>query len=184
MKYVFVDLDEVLIHTSALYNEPLSKNLANDYAQATFDGDPCLYVAALRPGAHTLLSRIRQIVPTERVFMLTSSTREYSKKWNEAFGFNFHTIYHREDIKNRYFEPLMASQFPDAEAYHIDNLPRHENNSKVEFLKAIDPYPTYIEVSEYYSSPAHDFTEFEINDIIAHIVAPERKDRRFDNRRW
>lgn len=173
-KYVFVDLDECLIHTSVF--SPKEK-LAPGFAQARFKNDRCLYVAQIRPGAHELLRRIREIVPAERVFMLTSSVKEYAHHWNREFGFNFAAIYHRRDIQDSDLEPLDASKFPNAATYLIDNLPRSMNGGKIGFLRAIDPEPTYVQVSEFIRSPDDDFTERELSDIIACITAPVRRDR-------
>lgn len=176
-KYVFVDLDECLIHTSVFYRSPPREKLAPGFAQAKFKSDSCLYVAQIRPGAHELLRRIREIVPSERVFMLTSSVKEYAHRWDKEFGFNFAAIYHRSDIELCDHEPLTTARFPNANAYLIDNLPRNMNGGKIGFLRAIDPEPTYIQVSEFIRSPDDDYTEKELGDIISCITAPVRKDR-------
>lgn len=177
MKYVFVDLDEVLIHTEYFYGKKPSEEKVDGFAQ--WFSHPYLYVARIRPGALELLRRIREIVPSERVFMLTSSVKDYAHNWNTVHGLGFepHQIYHREDIYNCSVEPLDAKRFPDAEVYHIDNLPRWENGGKIQFLSAIDETPTYIQVTEFRTSPKDDFTQFEIDDVIAHITAEKRNDR-------
>ena len=174
MKYIFVDLDECLLHTSYFYGQKPSDDLAKGYGQ--FHAGNYLYVAELRPGALDLLKRIREIVPTERVFMLTTSVADYAAHWNEYFGLGFQPdqIYSREHIQNL---DIDAAKFPQAEAYHIDNLSRGENRMKIQFLRQIDHTPTYIQVTEFIESPRDDFTEKELSEVIGTITADTRLDR-------
>lgn len=168
MKYVFIDLDECLLHTTYFYKRDID-SVAEGFG--IFKDESYTYVARLRNGALDLLKRIREIVPEERVFMLTSSVEDYANHWNSLFnlGFAKHQIYSRNDIQNCRTEPLYRSKFPEAETYLIDNLPRHENRMKIEFLRAVDSNPTYIQISEFYRSPENDLLEEEINSIIDKI---------------
>jgi hypothetical protein len=177
-KYLFVDLDEVLIHTRVLYTGVPS---ATPYPEGwgEYLDERIKYVAQFRPGARDLLKQLREIVPTERVFMLTSSVDDYANNWNNTFdlGFKKHQIYHRSDIERSSLEPLDVKSFPEAQAYLIDNLPKGMNRGKIQFLKAIDPNPTYLQVSEFIRSPDDDLTQSEIDSVISHITASERHDR-------
>lgn len=180
MKNVFVDLDETLIHVCdfSRQSDIPKQNLAVDQGQITID-DIC-YVAELRPGALELLHKIREIVSKEKVFMLTASIEQYACHWNEFFdlGFNTKQIYHRTDIRNRIAEPLDITYFQKAEVCLIDNLPRHDNFEKIQFLKVIDPKMIYIQISEFIRSPDHNLTRDEIDEIISCIV--HRTDRRIN----
>ena len=168
MKYIFLDLDECLLHTTYFYKEDIDSVVEGF---GIFKDESYTYVAQLRNGALDLLKRIREIVPEKRVFMLTSSVEDYANHWNSLFklGFAKHQIYNQKDIENCRIEPLCRSRFPEAETYLIDNLSRHENRSKIEFLRAIDSNPTYIQISEFFRSPKDDLTEEEINSIIDKI---------------
>jgi hypothetical protein len=183
-KYIFVDLDEVLIHTSVFWSN--KRHPAPEIeilpGWGEFTEGSYRYVAQLRPGAKEMLQRIRtEIAPQERVFMLTTSVADYASHWNKTFdlGFQEHQIYSRRHIEDSGVEGLDPTKFPNAHAYHIDNLPRQCNGGKVRFLRWIDPTPTYIEVSEFIRSPDQDLTAHELEDIMKHLSAPERHDRRF-----
>ena len=112
-KYIFVDLDETLIHCNPWNDEPTegSKTVTIEHNDT--------YRAVLRPGALELLKVLRGIAPC---YILTAATKDYAEGWNEAFGLGFDKseIYHRGDINIR--GGIQLSGFPNAQSYLIDNL--------------------------------------------------------------
>ena len=159
-KYIFVDLDETLIHCEYWKDEPRegSKIIKIDHNDT--------YRAVLRPGALKLLKVLREIAPC---YILTAATQEYAESWNRVFklGFKNSQIYHRDDINIR--GGIQLSGFPNAQSYLIDNLPRRDNMSKIKFLNLIDPIPKYFNIKAYYGYEAQDLTAEMIQEIVDFI---------------
>jgi FMN phosphatase YigB (HAD superfamily) len=155
-KYIFVDLDETLIHCDPWSVEPRKGD-----KEITLDGKDA-YRALLRPGALELLKALREIAPC---YILTAATQDYAEGWNREFdlGFQKEDIYSRHAIARREFE---ESKFPPGQTYLIDNLPRHENRSKIEFLREIDSVPKYFNIKPYYSYETQNLTVEMIQEIV------------------
>jgi len=149
-KYIFVDLDETLIHCNLWIDE-----IREGESVITLDvpGKGEEYRALLRPGALDLLAELRKIAPC---YILTASVQDYARAWNEKFnlGFENKDIYSREHIVNRHID---VSKFTDPAAYLIDNLPRQENRDKIQFLKMLDLFPKYYNIKAY-----HGFKNFDL----------------------
>jgi len=158
-KYIFVDLDETLIHCNPWNDEPIegSKVIKLEHNDT--------YRAVLRPGAHELLKALRAIAPC---YILTAAVQDYAEGWNKVFelGFNKSDIYSRKDISNL---KIKESKFPNARTYLIDNLPRHENRSKIEFLREVDSVPKYFNIKPYYGYETQDITAYMIQEIVKFI---------------
>lgn len=155
-KYIFVDLDETLIHCNPWNNEPRkgSKTITLEHNDT--------YTAVLRPGALELLKALREIAPC---YVLTAAVQDYAEGWNLEFdlGFNNEDIYSRNAIALRQFD---ESKFPPGHTYLIDNLPRYENRSKIEFLRDIDSVPKYFNIKPYYGFEIQDLTPKMIQEIV------------------
>jgi hypothetical protein len=155
-KYIFVDLDETLIHCDPWNNEPIegSKVITLEHNDT--------YRGLMRPGAHELLKALRAIAPC---CILTAAVQDYAEGWNKVFGlgFNESDIYHRKDISDRV---IGKSKFPNAQTYLIDDLPRSENRSKIEFLREIDSVPKYFNIKPYYGFETQDLTVEMIQEIV------------------
>ena len=155
-KYIFIDLDETLIHCDPWNDEPRegSKVITIEHNDT--------YRAVPRPGAYDLLKALRAIAPC---YILTAATQDYAEGWNEVFGFGFDKsdIYHRKDIRDRV---IGESKFPNAQTYLIDNLPRHENRSKIDFLREIDSVPKYFNIKPFYGFETQNLTQEMIQEIV------------------
>lgn len=153
--YIFVDLDETLIHTYD-YHETPCKCAVN----VVMNTDE-IYKTSLRPGAHEFLAKLREI---GEVRMLTIATYDYAVKMNELFKFNFalDDIYAREHIQSPSIN-LEPAEF----VYLFDNLPLRENRRKIEFLRAvtINKIPSYIQVKEYRGGQRFPFNKEEIDHL-------------------
>lgn len=160
-KYIFVDLDETLIYCNPWNDEPIkgSKIITLEHNDT--------YRAALRPGALELLKVLREIAPC---YILTAAIQEYAEGWNNEFklGFKNSQIYHRNDINIR--GGIQLSGFPNAQSYLIDNLPRRDNMSKIEFLNLIDPIPKYFNIKPYYGYESQDLTPEMIQEIVTFVT--------------
>jgi hypothetical protein len=136
--YIFIDLDETLIHTFEDWENPTP-----DAVQINIDTDT--YNTSLRPGALEFLKQMRD---TGDVFMLTIAYTQYALKMNEVFnlGFQPSEIYARENIQDE-----AISLPPRDRVFLFDNLPRRENRLKIEFLRAVSTKgnPFYIQAKEY-----------------------------------
>lgn len=136
--YIFVDLDETLIHTYDYHETPCKCAVP-----VTIEGTE--FKTSLRPGAKEFLAKLREI---GEVRMLTIATYEYAKVMNALFEFNFalDDIYAREHIQSPSIN-LEPAEF----VYLFDNLTLRENRRKVEFLRCvtINKVPSYIQVKEY-----------------------------------
>jgi len=155
-KYIFVDLDETLIHCDTWNDEPIkgSKVITLEHNDT--------YRALMRPGALELLKALRAIAPC---YILTAAVQNYAEGWNKVFrlGFDKSDIYHRKDISNL---KIKESKFPNAQTYLIDNLPRHENRSKIEFLREIDSVPKYFNIKPFYGFETQNLTQEMIQEIV------------------
>jgi hypothetical protein len=159
-KYIFIDLDETLIRCDPWSVEPREGD-----KEITLD-DKLTYRAFLRPRAHELLKALREIAPC---YLLTAATQDYSEGWNHEFdlGFKNEDIYSRNAIAFRQFD---ESKFPPGHTYLIDNLPRYENRSKIEFLREIDPAPKYFNIKEYCGFESQNLTVEMIQEIVDSVT--------------
>jgi hypothetical protein len=159
-KYIFVDLDETLIHCDPWNDEPREGSKV-----ITLENNDT-YRAVLRPGALELLKALREIASC---YILTAAVQDYAEGWNKAFGLGFDKdsqIFHRNDIRDRVIgKPV----FPNAQSYLIDNLPRHENRTKIQFLNLIDSKPNYFNIKPYYGLKTQDITVEMIQEIVDFI---------------
>lgn len=154
--YIFVDLDETLIHTYDYHETPCKGAVPVTVEDVEFK-------TSLRPGAKEFLAKLREI---GEVRMLTIATYEYAKVMNVLFEFNFalDDIYAREHIQSPSIN-LEPAEF----VYLFDNLPLRENRRKVEFLRCvtINKVPSYIQVKEYRGGKRFPFDTDEINRLIS-----------------
>jgi phosphoserine phosphatase len=141
---IFVDLDETLIHTFMQYD---GENVTGDAVPVKVPGDKIPYQTSLRKGSKEFLQRLRELGD---VRMLTAATTDYANAMNRKFGFGFTSsqIYAREDIAAGAFAPNF---FGECKVYLYDNLPRHENRSKIVFLRPLGNVE-YVQVSGYYGN--------------------------------
>jgi FMN phosphatase YigB (HAD superfamily) len=167
-KYIFVDLDETLISTTFVgRTRPDTGGMAISYIQLigneTEEVD--YYRVRLREGARMLLNELRAVAP-EHVRLLTAAQRDYAEAINTLYQFGFSTddIHSREDMRAG---NLTARDFPAGDVYLIDNLPRHENRVKIDYLRAItDGDINYIKVAEYFGHIENDFAFGDIQGIL------------------
>lgn len=181
MKYIFVDLDETLIHTTTY-----RRNAPIDIRSIDLgDGDVSdPYYAELRPGAMQLLSALRAI-PDSRVMMLTTAVTAYAEGFNREFnlGFEDREIFAREDMIEGGID---AASFSDAKLVALidDRTRQYHRQHKIPFLSnLIDSTPSpdenfvFIQVPEFLGSlfrvggapKARDGVEF-TPEAIADIV--------------
>jgi hypothetical protein len=179
-KYIFVDLDECLFHSRPLGGYRTEAEMLIKPGEALINArkpeDPedydDFYGSHLRPGAIEFLNELRKI-PDSRLSVLTSSVTPYANACNKAHGLGFDPkqIYAREELRDMYLDPDSFGDGPGP-VYLIDNLPRHENRIKVNFLREIATNNVrYIKVPEYWGDPELDrvFDSFLINDILRQI---------------
>ena len=157
--YIFVDLDETLIHTLQPF---FGEEPTNDSVKVKIPGEKEYYDTILRQGAVYFLHELRT---KGKVFILTAATADYAAAMNAKFGFGFAEgeIYSREDISFGNLDPKL---FGEGNVYLFDNLPRRENRSKIEFLRAICKEVNYIQVPAFYYNETAAFT----HEIIKHLV--------------
>ena len=74
-------------------------------------------------------------------------------------------IYSREDIQTGQVDPKL---FGEGTVYLFDNLPRHENHSKIRFLRPLGN-TNYIKVHDFYSNKTAAFTHEEIKELVSNI---------------
>jgi hypothetical protein len=133
-KYIFIDLDETLIHSQYAYG-----NLPGGATRIVFP-DGSKYYTTLRPGAKEFLKLVRERYSD--VYMLTAACREYAHMMVDTFdlGFDRGNIYAREDTQNSHVEKL---NFPVGRSVLVDDLPDNGFNlpleSKKAFLSDIGP---------------------------------------------
>ena len=137
--YIFVDLDETLIHSYDIHEIPSVHAVEVD-VQGQF------FKTRLRPGAKDFLAQLREI---GEVRMLTVATRDYALKMNETFGLGFTAgdIWSREHLQGGYSIDLE----PVEKVYLFDNLQLKQNRLKINLLRgaAKNKTPSYIQVKEY-----------------------------------
>jgi hypothetical protein len=136
--YIFVDLDETLIHTFEDWEDPTA-----DAIEVEVSGQRLR--TSLRPGALDLLAQLRAI---GSVHLLTIACADYAAKMNQYFGFGFsgQEIYPREKIQDK-----MIDLPPRDQVVLLDNLPRRENRNKIEFLRKVSSKGkvSYLQCAEY-----------------------------------
>lgn len=160
IKYIFVDLDETLIHTFDSWEDREGDKVESFILS---DGDE--YVTCLRPGALEFLAKLRELGD---VYMLTAATKEYASKINLLFnlGFKVKDIYSREDVcKN------ILSLEPANLVFLIDNLDKRDNYSKLQFLRAASKtkVTNYIQCQTYKGGNTLPLDEEQIESIISRI---------------
>jgi hypothetical protein len=174
-KYVFVDLDETLIHTNvykeeATLDRELQINIGNNkHAE--------IYVSQLRVGAHKLLEELRQTVGNDRVFMLTVSMWDYASRNNNMhkLGFPESQIYSREHIRRRVAILKMEEVTENSQAYLIDNLSAFELGDKFSLISRELGFSSknihLFKISSYYGDidGSDDISETERNHIMTLI---------------
>ena len=139
-KYVYVDLDETLIHSTPLHGS-IPPDFVARPGEIMFDTGtpqyPDVYHSIQRPGSAELLYCLRQLVGAENVFMLTVATIDYALPINRGFqlGFPDDQIYAREHLHgNSKYRQVKRKSDPEAKAYLLDNLPRYELGGKLAFI--------------------------------------------------
>ena len=182
MKYIFVDLDECVLHSNFLgahFNPGAKKDRV--IAKATkvygpvFELDRELYTTKMRPGALDLLRRLREIYGNEYVRVLTSSVTSYANKNNEIHGFGFRPdqIFAREDMNKMNFgiKEKVIPFIPGRVAL-IDNLPPRDNHEKLEYLHPLldRGFVSYVTVTEFWGyEDDYPFDDKYISEIVERI---------------
>lgn len=150
---VYFDLDECLIHCEV---RPFPEQTHRFMLE---DGE---YFLALRPQAVEAIECARRFVGNERVFILTTSVRDYARTINTicSFGFDKKNILTREDLNSYMHRVRLAyashkeiSPHPTANKRNklIDNLPMRDNEDKISFI-GINPKlnVNYLQVTDYW----------------------------------
>jgi hypothetical protein len=161
---IFVDLDETLIHTfMPFWGETPTKD-AETVSLSGPTGKEEEYQTALRQGALHFLQILRNLGD---VYILTAATKDYANAMNRHFGLGFikGQIYSREDVQSGQADP---KYFGDGAVYLYDNLPRHENRSKIIFLRPLGNV-NYVQVKEFYNNRTAAFTHEEIKELVSNI---------------
>lgn len=157
--YIFVDLDETLIHTFEDWEDPTA-----DAIEVEVSGQRLQ--TSLRPGALDLLAQFRAI---GNVHMLTIACADYAAKMNQQFGFGFsgQEIYPREKIQDK-----MINLPPRDQVTLLDNLPRRENRNKIEFLRKVSTKGkiSYLQCAEYRGHPDFSFDQENIKFFVKKII--------------
>lgn len=147
-KYIFVDLDETLIHTVGFYSGTDMPN----YKKVSLSKHES-YNTRLRPCSIAFLEAARE---KAKVFMLTVATKDYAIAMNEVFslGFKAEDIYSREDIRRK---PIKRLQIEPGAIWLFDNLPSNYNDEKCAFLAHLG-HLNYVQVFEldHYSADSLD----------------------------
>lgn len=160
--YIFVDLDETLIHTFLSFH---GETPTKDAVKVKISEEEKPYDVVLRQGALYFLQLLRN---TGKVYMLTAATTDYAAAMNLEFhlGFTSQDMYSREDIAAG---NLDVNLFGEGNVYLFDNLPRHENRSKIEFLRDINPTINYIQVPTFYDNRTAPLTREIIEQLVGRI---------------
>jgi hypothetical protein len=157
--YIFVDLDDTLIHTFEDWEDPTADAIEIEVSGQTLK-------TSLRPGALDLLAQFRAV---GNVNMLTIACADYAAKMNQQFGFGFsgQEIYPREKIKNK-----MIDLPPRDQVVLLDNLPRRENRNKIEFLRKVSTKGkvSYLQCIEYHGHPDFGFNQENIQFFLKKIT--------------
>ena len=105
--------------------------------------------------------------------MLTIATKEYALEMNRVFslGFPEERIYSRRDVSN-----LSVDLIPAERSVLFDNLSRHENRKKIEFLRKTckTRIPEYIQVQEYLGGEQFPFSPVKIKELLKQLDEPNR----------
>lgn len=153
--YIFVDLDETLIHSYDIHEIP-----SVDAVDVNVRGQ--FFKTRLRPGARDFLAKLREI---GEVRMLTIATNDYAVKMNETFdlGFVASDIWSREYLQGGYSIDLE----PVEKVYLFDNLQLKQNRLKVNLLRGavLNKTPTYIQVKEYLGTDHFPLDKEEISRL-------------------
>lgn len=161
--YIFVDLDETLIHTYDSHETPCKCAVPVTVEDIKFK-------TSLRPGAKEFLAKLREI---GSVRMLTIATYDYAIEMNKLFdlGFAEKDIYARHHIQNPTID-LKPAEF----VYLFDNLPLRENRRKIEFLRCVtaNKLPSYVQVKEYRGGQRFPLDADEINRLISTLHGSNR----------
>ncbi len=158
---IFVDLDETLIHTFM----PAWGETPSEDATTVFLGPSEQYDTVLRQGAIHFLHLLRS---KGQVYILTAATNDYANAMNKTFelGFDTNQIFSREDIQSGSINP---ASFDRGTVYLFDNLPRHENHSKIKFLRPLGEVK-YVQVGAFYNNEvSRHYTHDHIDELIACI---------------
>ena len=160
---IYWDIDETLIHTTM--RPPNQEHIV----LALNDGG--MYYTILRPCAKRLIEFSRELVGAARVHILTTATRDYAQEVNRLAGWGFKN----DDIFAREDQASHSRNFPTAYGgYHseidphiythkdnvlIDNLPRRENQVKIDFIGIGKTENTnYLKIDDYYGVEFSDST--------------------------
>ena len=147
-KYIFVDLDETLIHSIGLHT---GRDMPN-YKKISLSKKES-YNTRLRSCSLAFLEAARK---KAKVFMLTVATKDYALAMNKAFslGFKAEDIYSREDVRAKLIKP---PQIEPGAVWLFDNLPRVYNDEKCAFLAHLGKVE-YVKVFEmdHYSADSLD----------------------------
>jgi len=161
---IFVDLDETLIHTfTPFWGETPTKD-AETILLPGPKGKDEEYQTALRQGALHFLQILRNLGD---VYILTAATKDYANAMNRHFGLGFteNQIYSREDVQAGQVDP---AYFGKGTVYLYDNLSRHENYSKIRFLRPLGEV-NYVKVKEFYNNKTSPFTHEMIKELVSCI---------------
>ena len=152
-KYIFVDLDETLIHTFGLHT---GRDMPNYNKVSLSERES--YNTRLRGCSLAFLEAARE---KAKVFMLTVATKDYALAMNEAFslGFKAEDIYSREDIRRK---PIKRLKIEPGVMWLFDNLPPNYNDEKCAFLAHLGPL-NYVQVFELYHYSADSL---DTNDLL------------------
>lgn len=152
IKYLFLDIDETLIHSILLKEE--------GFHTIEFElSDGIKYYTKIRPCAKDLIEYSNNLVGKDNVYILTTSTRDYANTINKLAGWGLESdhIITREDISNHQY-PMAYSgtatyphKLADKNNVLVDNLPPRYNWSKIALIGIEDSYPSrYLQIYDYY----------------------------------
>lgn len=155
---IYFDLDECLIssYVSLLNNETFQFDVSIGVEEEVFH-------VKINPSAFAVLSFARSLVGKEKVWMLTSSIREYAEAINSAcnLGFSTDQILSREDIEKIVNLCRFDCEFNNPHQHKnnvlIDNLPCRNNEEKM-IVGGISP-ERYLQVKDYYGQYDPSFSE-------------------------
>jgi hypothetical protein len=152
---IYWDIDETLIHTTM--RPPNQEHIV----LALNDGG--MYYTILRPCAKRLIEFSRELVGAARVHILTTATRDYAQEVNRLAGWGFKNddIFAREDQAShsrnfptaygRYHSEIDPHIYAHKDNVLIDNLPRRENQVKIDFIGIGKTENTnYLKIDDYY----------------------------------
>ncbi len=131
---VFWDLDECLIHTELFDPDQQHHKFLLD--------DGKTYFSMFRPCARRVVDFSRDLVGSENVYVLTTSTTDYANEINIAanLGFRPEQIFAREDLRKRSYRlayggsGMMPHPLANRNNVLIDNLSVRDNPSKMDFI--------------------------------------------------